>query len=246
MKASTSLPLALGLVAVATVGAFAPARTNSRSAAAPLAVTLEGRQIAEGGDLKPVNNFVLVKVAEIQDKTDSGILLTGSAKVQKTEGKVISVGPGSTHPESGKISPMPVNEGDGLVYGQYDGTEVEYNGDRHTLIRDSDILVKYTGDTLTKDGVEAVGDYVLVQVEMKDEETSGGLILTKSKDDNSRPSTGVVVRVGPGKMASDGEMMPMTVSEGDKVKFRDFAGNEVQIGEEEFSVVKMADVLAKF
>lgn len=78
MKASTSLPLALGLAAVATVGAFAPARTNSRSAAAPLAVTLEGRQIAEGGDLKPVNNFVLVKVAEIQDKTDSGILLTGS------------------------------------------------------------------------------------------------------------------------------------------------------------------------
>ena len=78
MKAPTSLPLALGLAAAATVGAFAPARTNSRSAAAPLAVTLEGRQIAEGGDLKPVNNFVLVKVAEIQDKTDSGILLTGS------------------------------------------------------------------------------------------------------------------------------------------------------------------------
>ena len=78
MKASTSLPLALGLAAAATVGAFAPPRTNSRSAAAPLAVTLEGRQIAEGGDLKPVNNFVLVKVAEIQDKTDSGILLTGS------------------------------------------------------------------------------------------------------------------------------------------------------------------------
>ena len=168
------------------------------------------------------------------------------AKIQKTEGKVISVGPGSTHPESGKVVPMPVNEGDGVVYGQYDGTEVEYDGDRHTLIRDSDILVKYTGDKLTKDSVEAVGDYVLVQVEMKDEETSSGLILTKAKDDNSRPSTGVVVRVGPGKMASDGEMMPMTVSEGDKVKFRDFAGNEVQIGEEEFSVVKMADVLAKF
>ena len=141
---------------------------------------------------------------------------------------------------------MPVNEGDGVVYGQYDGTEVEYDGGRHTLIRDSDILVKYTGDKLTKDSVEAVGDYVLVQVEMKDEETSSGLILTKAKDDNSRPSTGVVVRVGPGKMASDGEMMPMTVSEGDKVKFRDFAGNEAQIGEEEFSVVKMADVLAKF
>jgi len=78
MKVSTSLPLALGLAAAATAGAFAPARSSTRSSVASLAATLEGRQIAEGGALKPVNNFVLVKVAEIQDKTESGILLTGS------------------------------------------------------------------------------------------------------------------------------------------------------------------------
>ena len=94
----------------------------------------------------------------LTSQTSSTAFRIHQAKVQKTEGKVISVGPGNTHPESGKISPMPVNEGDGVVYGQYDGTEVEYNGDRHTLIRDSDILVKYTGDTLTKAGVEAGGD----------------------------------------------------------------------------------------
>ena len=78
MKVSTSLPLALGLAAAATASAFAPAGSVARSSASSLAATLEGRQIADGGALKPVNNFVLVRVAEIQDKTDSGILLTGS------------------------------------------------------------------------------------------------------------------------------------------------------------------------
>lgn len=80
MKVSTSLPLALALAlaAAATTGAFAPAGSSARSSASSLAATLEGRQIADGGALKPVNNFVLVRVAEIQDKTDSGILLTGS------------------------------------------------------------------------------------------------------------------------------------------------------------------------
>ena len=78
MKVSTSLPLALGLAAATTAGAFIPAGSSARSSASSLAATLEGPQIADGGALKPVNNFVLVRVAEIQDKTDSGILLTGS------------------------------------------------------------------------------------------------------------------------------------------------------------------------
>lgn len=82
MKVSTSLPLAIGLAAAATAGAFAPAGSSARSSSSSLAATLEGRQVADGGALKPVNNFVLVKVAEIQDKTDSGILLTGSVSFE--------------------------------------------------------------------------------------------------------------------------------------------------------------------
>ena len=56
----------------------------------------------------------------------------------------------------------------------------------------------------------------------------------------------VVVKVGPGKMGADGKLLPMDISVGDQVKFRDFAGNEVDIGTEEFSVVKIMDILAKF
>jgi chaperonin GroES len=47
-------------------------------------------------------------------------------------------------------------------------------------------------------------------------------------------------------MAANGELMPMEVANGDMVKFRDFAGNEVNIDDKEYSVVRMADILAKF
>lgn len=207
--------------------------------------TLEGRTIK--GDLKPINNFLLVKVAEAQEKTEGGILLSGKAKIKKTEGRVISVGPGKTHQESGIVFDMPVSPGEGVVYGKYDGTEVDYNGECHTLIRDDDILVKYSGDKLTLESVNVVRDAVLVKVNAKEEEsTSGGILIAKSSSKDSKPSTGEVVKVGPGKMASNGTLMAMDVAVGDMIKFRDFAGNEVTIEGEDYTVVRMADILAKF
>lgn len=55
-----------------------------------------------------------------------------------------------------------------------------------------------------------------------------------------------MVKIGPGRMASNGELMAMDIAMGDMVKFRDFAGNEVDIENEEYSVVRMPDILAKF
>ncbi|KAL7535985.1 hypothetical protein ACHAXR_006843 [Thalassiosira sp. AJA248-18] len=209
-----------------------------------LGAKLEGREIE--GALKPTNNFVLVKVAAIEDETEGGILLTGSAKIKKTEGTVIAVGPGKTHQESGLLFPMPVVEGEGVVYGKYDGTEVDYDGEKHTLIRDEDILVKFSGDKLTLESADVVSDSVLVKVEDSEEETSSGLVIAATAKKGSKPSTGEVVKVGPGKMASNGEIMSVDISVGDLVKFRDFAGNEVSIEGGEFAVVRMTDILAKF
>ena len=67
-----------------------------------------------------------------------------------------------------------------------------------------------------------------------------------SKSSENRPSTGTVVKVGPGKMVASGDIIPMKVKVGDKVKFLDFAGNEVKIGDEDYSVVKMDEIMAKF
>ncbi len=164
----------------------------------------------------------------------------------KTEGEVVSVGPGKLHPDSGIPFPMPVEEGDGVIYGRYDGTEVTLDGVTHSLIRDDDILVKFKGGELTMDSVEPVNDGILVRAEDTEGQTSGGLLLAASSDQSKRPSTGVVEKVGPGRMAESGELIPMSVEEGDRVKFMDFAGNEVKIGDVEYTVVKMAEVYAKF
>jgi chaperonin GroES len=213
------------------------------------ATTLDGRKIL--GDIVPLNNFILVRTAEAVAETTGGILLTGKAKQKKTQGTVVAVGPGRTHPDSGLVFAMPVSVGDTVVYGQYDGTEIDINGVPHTLIRDDDVLVKYpaanTNTELTLDSVQVVRDTVLVSIEQRKEmETEGGILIAKSSKTAHKPSTGTVVQVGPGKMAANGALMAMEVAVGDGVKFRDFAGNEVEIAGQEYSVVKMTDILAKF
>lgn len=193
-----------------------------------------------------MNNFLLVKKVPAVESTTGGILLTGKAKIVKTEGTVISVGPGKTHPESGITIPMPIQPGEGVVYGKYDGTEIDLDGDKHTLIRDDDILVKFTGTALSLESVDVVRDNVLVEVDSSDQQTEGGILIAKSSNTEKRPSTGKVVKVGPGRIAANGELMPMDVDVGDMIKFRDFAGNEVDIEGREYSVVRMADILAKY
>mmetsp|Transcript_17424 Transcript_17424/g.21285 ORF Transcript_17424/g.21285 Transcript_17424/m.21285 type:complete len:238 (+) Transcript_17424:96-809(+) len=224
--------------------AFVPQHFGDITRTAPLhAETLEGWKIK--GQVKPINNFILIEKLEEQGESEGGILLSKSAKIKKTQGKVISVGPGKAHPDSGKLFPMPVETGDNVIYGAYDGTEVQIDGVAFSLIRDDDILVKFKGGEVTVDSVETVNDGILVFVETKEEETSSGLILSAG-DDKKRPSTGVVIKVGPGRMAASGDLLPMRVSVGDQVKFRDYAGNEVKIGDKDYSVVKMPDVIAKF
>lgn len=174
------------------------------------------------------------------------ILERKQAKIKKTEGSVISVGPGKTHPESGLLFPMPVVPGEGVVYGKYDGTEVDYDGETHTLIRDDDILVKFSGKELTLATADVVSDNVLVKVEYNEDETPSGLVIAATVRKGGKPSTGEVVKVGPGKMASNGQIMTVDINNGDMVKFRDFAGNEVDIDGGEYAVVRMTDILAKF
>ena len=206
---------------------------------------LDGRRIR--GTVQPLNNFVLVQTAEAISSTEGGILLTGKAKIKKTEGTVVAVGPGKTHQDSGITVTMPVGVDDGVVYGKYDGTVIDLNGKQHTLIRDDDILVKFTGETLSLDSVDVVNDNVLVFVDKSEIETEGGILIAKtSKNAEKRPSTGEVIKVGPGKIASNGERIPMDVNPGDMVKFRDYAGNEVEIDNKEYSVVRMFDILAKY
>lgn len=228
------------------IGASSEAASSSTATAGAKSgtVKLEGRTIQ--GSVEPLNNFVLVRLAAAQEKTEGGILLTGKAKVVKTEGTVVAIGPGRIHPDSGIVVPVPVQVGEGVVYGKYDGTEVDYDGGKHTLIRDDDVLVKFRGDSLTLEGADVIRDNVLVRVDTSEQTTEGGILIAKTSAAEKRPSTGEVVKVGPGRVASNGDIMPMEVAPGDMVKFRDFASNEVEIEGQEYNVVRMVDILAKY
>lgn len=98
---------------------------------------------------------------------------------------------------------------------------------------------------MTLDSVDVLGDCVLVQIDDDQQSTAGGVFLAASSKEK-RASTGIVKKVGQGYMAGDGTILPMLVSEGDNVKFMDFAGNEVEIEGEEYSVVHMGEILAKY
>jgi chaperonin GroES len=89
--------------------------------------------------LKPLADRVIVKQSEAEEKTKSGILLPDAAKEKPTKGKVIAVGPGRLD-DNGKRMELGVKTGDSVYYGKYSGTEVEVDGEKLVILRESDIL----------------------------------------------------------------------------------------------------------
>lgn len=89
--------------------------------------------------INPLEDRLVVKPAEAESKTASGIVLPETAKEKPTRGKVISVGPGKML-ENGKRSPVGVNVGEEVYYGKYAGTEVKINDDKFVILREGDLL----------------------------------------------------------------------------------------------------------
>jgi chaperonin GroES len=89
--------------------------------------------------LRPLADRVIVKQSEAEEKTASGIVLPDAAKEKPTRGKVIAVGPGKLD-EKGKAMELGVRTGDTVYYGKYSGTDVEINGEKFVILRESDLL----------------------------------------------------------------------------------------------------------
>ena len=88
--------------------------------------------------IKPLGDRVVIKMMEAETTTKSGILLTGSAKEQPQEAKVVAVGPGSI--VDGKRIEMEVKIGDKVLYSKYSGTDVKHNGEEYIILKQDDIL----------------------------------------------------------------------------------------------------------
>ena len=89
--------------------------------------------------IRPLQDRVIVKRVEEEEKTKGGIIIPDSAKEKPIEGKVVSVGKGKVR-EDGKLQPLDIKKGDRILFGKYAGTEVKIGGEEHLIMREDDIL----------------------------------------------------------------------------------------------------------
>ncbi len=85
-------------------------------------------------NVKPLADRVLVKPAEAEEKTASGIIIPDSAKEKPLKGEIIAAGKGTKDEE------MVLKPGDHVLYGKYAGTEIELEGEKFLIMRQSDVL----------------------------------------------------------------------------------------------------------
>ena len=84
--------------------------------------------------IKPLADRVLIEPAAAEEKTIGGIIIPDTAKEKPLRGKVVAAGNGTKDEE------MILKEGDTVLYGKYAGTELEYEGTKYLMMRQSDVL----------------------------------------------------------------------------------------------------------
>ncbi len=90
-------------------------------------------------NIRPLDDRLVVKPAEAETKTASGIYLPDAAKEKPTRGKIIAAGPGKLL-DSGKRATLSVKVGDDVYYGKYSGTTVKVDGEELVILREGDLL----------------------------------------------------------------------------------------------------------
>ncbi|MGV8082215.1 MAG: co-chaperone GroES [Coriobacteriia bacterium] len=89
-------------------------------------------------NLKPLGDRVIVKVAEAEEVTKSGLILADTAKEKPARGTVLAVGEGKLN-DAGERMPIDVKVGDVVVYGKYSGQDVKIEGEEYKILRADEI-----------------------------------------------------------------------------------------------------------
>ena len=241
---TTMTPRLLALSCLACASALIAPTARPASRVVAREYTLDDVPI--GSALSPVGNYALVKITEGKDATKGGVLLPDQAKEKPSEGSVVAAGPGRSHPDTGTLIAMPVAEGESVLYGKFDGTPVKYCGEDHMLIRDDDVLLAWDTGAMSFDGVRCISDRILVSVTKQEDTTVSGIALAPGAAEQAKTSAGKVVKMGEGRVAANGEVLPNPVSVGEYVKFRDFAGSDVKLDGDDYVICRMSDCLAKW
>ncbi|MCT4566376.1 MAG: co-chaperone GroES [Maledivibacter sp.] len=89
-------------------------------------------------NIKPLGDRVVIKKLEAEEKTKSGIVLPSQAKEQPQIAEIVAVGPGGM--VDGKEVKMEVKVGDKVIFSKYAGTEIKYDGEEYTVVKQNDLL----------------------------------------------------------------------------------------------------------
>lgn len=89
-------------------------------------------------NLKPLADRILVKPAQAEEKTASGIIIPDTAKEKPMQGEIVAVGKGRMT-EDGKLIPLELKVGDKVLYGKYSGTEITVDGTEYLIMREADV-----------------------------------------------------------------------------------------------------------
>ena len=93
-----------------------------------------------------------------------------------------------------------------------------------------------------KHNIDPLFDYVLIKPLEQTQTTPSGIVLPDSAKE--KPQVGQVMAVGPGATNDDGKLLPMKIKVGQKVLYKKWGGNEVKVGNEEWTIVEQKDILA--
>lgn len=89
--------------------------------------------------IRPLNDRILVKRLEEEEKTAGGIIIPDSAKEKPAEGEIIAIGPGKMNKQGDRIA-IDVKPGDRVLFSKYGGTDVKIEGEDYLIMREDDIL----------------------------------------------------------------------------------------------------------
>ena len=89
--------------------------------------------------VKPLQDRLVIKRIEEEEKTKGDIIIPDAAKEKPQEGRVVAIGDGKVL-ESGQRVALSVKVGDKILFGKYSGTEIKIDGEEHLILREDDVL----------------------------------------------------------------------------------------------------------
>ena len=94
--------------------------------------------------IRPLDDRIVVRPLDAEEKTAGGILLPDTAKEKPQRAKVLAVGHGRVTDEGKRVA-LTVKAGDTILFGKYAGTEVKWNGEDLKILRENEVLAVITG-----------------------------------------------------------------------------------------------------